>query len=188
MATPSLTRSAACFRFCGVIRFSVPFSSSLPQRPQFDSSTFHRSMSACVTVWFDPPPCNEGAVPIAAMIATMMTVAATVLLGYLLSEREQGPKLADVLQFLQRLHALDERFGPLAAEHRLHQAPRLRRDGRRVQWILLRARGMPRELAHRSPVAERHLHQAAAGRRRVHQRAIRDELHALLCGAHLRIH
>jgi hypothetical protein len=41
-------------------------------------------MSACVTEWFDPPLVDEGAeVPIAATIATMMTVAATVLMGAL---------------------------------------------------------------------------------------------------------
>src|SRR4029079_11479584 len=46
---PSFTSAAACRRFCGVIRFSVPSSSSGPHRPQFDSSVCQRSYSALVT-------------------------------------------------------------------------------------------------------------------------------------------
>src|SRR5688572_29956834 len=46
--TPSLTSDAACFRLAGVTRFSVPSSSSFPQRPQFDSSVCQRSYSARV--------------------------------------------------------------------------------------------------------------------------------------------
>src|SRR5256885_13163520 len=49
--TPSLTSAAACLRFEGVIRFNAPISSSLPHRPQFDSSVFHRSYCASVTAW-----------------------------------------------------------------------------------------------------------------------------------------
>src|ERR1700730_6070861 len=46
---PSLTSAAACFRFAGVTRLSAPSVSSLPQRPQFDSSVFQRSYSTLVT-------------------------------------------------------------------------------------------------------------------------------------------
>src|ERR1700752_568068 len=35
--SPWVTRRAACWRLAGVIRLMVPSSSSLPQRPQFDS-------------------------------------------------------------------------------------------------------------------------------------------------------
>ena len=56
---PSRTSAAACLRFSGVIRFSVPRSSSAPHRPQFVSSPFHRSTSACVTRC----PLAAGAVP-----------------------------------------------------------------------------------------------------------------------------
>ena len=50
----SLTSAAACRRFAGVIRFSAPISSSLPQRPQFDSSVFRRSNCARLTDWARP--------------------------------------------------------------------------------------------------------------------------------------
>ena len=35
--SPWVTSRAACWRLAGVIRLMVPSSSSLPQRPQFDS-------------------------------------------------------------------------------------------------------------------------------------------------------
>src|SRR5206468_1061387 len=58
--TPSLTSAAACFRFAGVMRFIVPISSSLPQRPQFDRSFFHCSYWAVVTLWsVDPRVCES---------------------------------------------------------------------------------------------------------------------------------
>ena len=47
--TPSFTSAAACARLAGVIRLSVPSSSSLPHRPQLDNSVCHRSYSALVT-------------------------------------------------------------------------------------------------------------------------------------------
>ncbi len=37
--TPALTRRAAAWRRAGVIRLTVPSSSSLPQRPQLDSDS-----------------------------------------------------------------------------------------------------------------------------------------------------
>src|SRR5678816_2798393 len=47
--TPSLTKAAAALRLPGVIRLSVPISSSFPHRPQFESSARQRSYSAWVT-------------------------------------------------------------------------------------------------------------------------------------------
>src|SRR5206468_239257 len=47
--TPSLTRAAAALRLAGVTKFSVPISSSLPQRPQFESSVCQCSYSVCET-------------------------------------------------------------------------------------------------------------------------------------------
>src|SRR5262245_1762797 len=47
--TPSFTSAAACARLAGVTRLSVPSSSSLPQRPQLESSVCQRSYSAFVT-------------------------------------------------------------------------------------------------------------------------------------------
>src|SRR5687768_12927345 len=52
--TPSLTSAAACLRFAGVTRFSVPISSSFPQRPQFESSVCQRSNWARVTSGREP--------------------------------------------------------------------------------------------------------------------------------------
>jgi hypothetical protein len=56
---PSLTRAVACFVFSGVIKLSKPRSSSLPQRPQFESSFSHffsfskdtRREGSCVEGW-----------------------------------------------------------------------------------------------------------------------------------------
>src|SRR5262245_14831324 len=48
--TPSLTSAAACLRFAGVIRFAAPIWSSLPQRPQLDSSLDQRAMSSLVAL------------------------------------------------------------------------------------------------------------------------------------------
>ena len=47
--TPSFTSAAACRRFSGVIRFSVPSSSFGPHRPQFDSLRLPAPYSALVT-------------------------------------------------------------------------------------------------------------------------------------------
>src|SRR5215510_6429929 len=52
--TPSLTSAAACFRLAGVIRFGAPISSSLPQRPQLESSFFHFSYCSAVTACGSP--------------------------------------------------------------------------------------------------------------------------------------
>src|SRR2546427_12286088 len=114
------------------------------------------------------------------MIATIMTVAAAVFMGALLSEREQGPKLAYVLQLLQSVHVLDASPGPPGAQHRLHQRLCLRSDGRGVQWILLRARRMTCKVADCSTVTERHLDQTAAWSGRILQRTICLHLHAPL--------
>src|SRR5439155_1223593 len=68
--TPSLTSAAACFRFAGVMRFIVPISSSLPQRPQFDKSFFHCSYWAVVTLWsVDPRVCESMVLDPTATIA-----------------------------------------------------------------------------------------------------------------------
>src|SRR6185436_20616336 len=46
--TPSVTSRAAAMRLAGVIRFTVPSSSSAPQRPQFDSE--RRYSLTCASV------------------------------------------------------------------------------------------------------------------------------------------
>src|SRR5712691_13556006 len=50
---PSLTARSAAFRLAGVMRFTAPTWSSLPQRPQLDSSFINRSKSARVASWFE---------------------------------------------------------------------------------------------------------------------------------------
>src|SRR5678816_431312 len=66
-ATPSFTSAAACGRFAGVIKLSVPSSSSLPQRPQLESSVCHRSYSTLVTNGRDDagdgPACERRTMP-----------------------------------------------------------------------------------------------------------------------------
>src|SRR5262249_55252254 len=83
----SLTSAAACFRFAGVIKLRAPSWSSLPHRPQFDSSFFQRSTSALVTglgealAWALAAEERETAVPAAATSASPRMLAATVLIG-----------------------------------------------------------------------------------------------------------
>src|SRR6516225_9027623 len=67
--TPSFTSANAAWRLAGVIRLSVPSSSSLPQRPQFDNSVCQASNCASLTrgrdddPWEAAPPTSAMAVP-----------------------------------------------------------------------------------------------------------------------------
>src|ERR1700693_394424 len=54
--TPSFTSANAALRLAGVIRLSVPSSSSLPQRPQFDNSVCQASYCASLTRGRDDDP------------------------------------------------------------------------------------------------------------------------------------
>src|SRR5215813_14634422 len=54
--TPSLTSASAAWRLAGVIRLSVPNSSSFPQRPQFDNSFCQASYCAWLTRGRDGDP------------------------------------------------------------------------------------------------------------------------------------
>src|SRR5215475_11002701 len=54
--TPSCTSANAALRLAGVIRLSVPSSSSLPQRPQFDNSVCQASNCASLTRGRDDDP------------------------------------------------------------------------------------------------------------------------------------
>src|ERR1043165_9009081 len=56
--TPSFTRANAAFRLAGVIRLSVPISSSLPQRPQLDNSFCQAANCASLTGGRDDVPCE----------------------------------------------------------------------------------------------------------------------------------
>src|SRR6266705_6451301 len=68
---PSLTKEAACFRLAGVMKFNVPISSSLPQRPQLLRSFFHCSNCSLVTLWLAAPvPCGARALAVTATIIT----------------------------------------------------------------------------------------------------------------------
>src|SRR5438105_2948452 len=54
--TPSFTSANAALRLAGVIRLSVPSSSSFPQRPQFDNSVCQASNCASLTSGRDAVP------------------------------------------------------------------------------------------------------------------------------------
>src|SRR5579863_6253611 len=71
---PSLASASACLRLAGVIRFRVPNSSSLPQRPQFESSVCQRAYSACVTRGCGVACCACARPPGNASVATMTPV------------------------------------------------------------------------------------------------------------------
>src|SRR6266567_4988340 len=57
--TPSFTSANAALRLAGVIRLSVPSSSSFPQRPQFDSSVCQASNCASLTRGRDDDPWDD---------------------------------------------------------------------------------------------------------------------------------
>src|SRR5437016_2494240 len=67
--TPSFTSANAALRLAGVIRLSVPSSSSFPQRPQFDNSVCQASNCASLTrgrddvPWEAASPANAAAKP-----------------------------------------------------------------------------------------------------------------------------
>src|SRR5436190_20526444 len=63
--TPSFTSANAALRFSGVIRLSVPSSSSFPQRPQFDNSVSQALNCASLTRGGDDDPW-EAASPVSA--------------------------------------------------------------------------------------------------------------------------
>src|SRR5688572_21151580 len=68
--TPSFTSAIAARRVAGVIRLSVPSSSSLPQRPQLDNSVCQASNCAPVTTGRDDD-CWEAASPESAAAMPM---------------------------------------------------------------------------------------------------------------------
>src|SRR5262249_42511142 len=57
--TPSFTSARAAMRLAGVIRLSVPSSSSFPQRPQFDNSVCQASNCASLTSGRDDDPWDD---------------------------------------------------------------------------------------------------------------------------------
>src|SRR5262249_42643664 len=70
---PSFTSAAACLRLAGVMRLSVPSSSSFPHRPQLDNSVCHRSYSAFVTRGCVAVCCGQAAIT-PTTIKTAITV------------------------------------------------------------------------------------------------------------------
>src|SRR5215510_13588449 len=66
--TPSFTSANAALRFSGVIRLSVPSSSSFPQRPQFDNSVCQASNCASLTSGRDDPCAAASSTNAAAML------------------------------------------------------------------------------------------------------------------------
>ena len=81
--TPSFTSASAARRLAGVIRLSVPSSSSLPHRPQLDSDDCQVSNCASVTrgrsddSWETPSPESAAAMPmVPTRIETALRIAA----------------------------------------------------------------------------------------------------------------
>src|SRR5262245_39224942 len=71
--TPSFTSANAALRLAGVIRLSVPSSSSFPQRPQFDNSVCQASNCASLTRGRDDGPCAAASPPSAAAMPREQT-------------------------------------------------------------------------------------------------------------------
>ncbi|HJN96243.1 MAG TPA: hypothetical protein QGF41_11145 [Gammaproteobacteria bacterium] len=99
---PSVTVAIASSRFSGVIRLAAPSWSSDPQRPQFESSSIIRSMSAWVRSWdsgetvggtyaaavvADAPPSSAAgaqATPATVKISKQITLSSRMPIVYLL--------------------------------------------------------------------------------------------------------
>src|ERR1700730_4652785 len=77
--TPSFTSASAALRFSGVIRLSVPSSSSFPQRPQFDNSVCQASNCASLTRGRDDDPWEAASPTSAAAMPREQTRIETVL-------------------------------------------------------------------------------------------------------------
>src|SRR5579871_3961809 len=79
--TPSFTRANAALRLAGVIRLSVPISSSFPQRPQLDNSFCQASNCAWLTGGRDGAPCEAASPAVAAVMASEQTRIETALVN-----------------------------------------------------------------------------------------------------------
>src|SRR5215472_2937592 len=77
--TPSFTRASAALRLAGVMRLSVPISSSSPQRPQLDNSFCQASNCAWLTGGRDGGPWEAASPAVAAVIASEQTRIETAL-------------------------------------------------------------------------------------------------------------
>src|SRR5712671_1437505 len=77
--TPSFTNANAAFRFSGVTRLSVPSSSSLPQRPQFDNSVCQALNCASLTRGRDDDTCETASPTSAAAMPREQTMIVTTL-------------------------------------------------------------------------------------------------------------
>src|SRR5215470_5361362 len=77
--TPSFTSANAALRLAGVIRLSVPSSSSFPQRPQFDNSVCQASNCFSLTRGRDDDPWEAASPTSAAVIPREQTKIETAL-------------------------------------------------------------------------------------------------------------
>src|SRR5712691_1572699 len=100
---------------------------------------------------------------------------------------EKPHELSHALHDLQVIHAPNKRLRALGSKYGGYQAASFPVHSSRIERTLLCAGRVLREVAHSSPIAEKYLDFAAAGRRRIHQCAIRNELHAAFDGQDLRI-
>src|SRR5262245_14710770 len=100
---------------------------------------------------------------------------------------EKSHQIAHARQVLERIDALDDLFTALSAENGRDETSRLCTNRRRVEWILFCPGREAGEMRHHAAIAHVDVDVRAAWRRRIHQRAIADELDALLHGKHLLI-
>src|SRR5580692_6300444 len=77
--TPSFTSANAALRLAGVMRLSVPSSSSFPQRPQFDNSVCHASNCLSLTSGRDDDPWEAASLTSAAAMPKEQTMVVTAL-------------------------------------------------------------------------------------------------------------
>src|SRR5262249_19326842 len=90
---PSFTSAAACLRLAGVMRLSVPSSSSFPHRPQLDNSVRHRSYSAFVTRGCVAFCCGP-----AAIAPKAIKTAVTVINVFIVPPRGCTTRIVDLLR------------------------------------------------------------------------------------------
>ncbi len=99
---------------------------------------------------------------------------------------QQAGKVADRVQLLEAIHALDDGVGSAKADHGRHELARFCSHACGIQRIFLGPWSVPREVANHTSVTEHHVDPAAARSGRIHERAISHQLNALLDGLRTR--
>src|SRR5215813_7088515 len=127
--TPSFTSANAALRLAAVIRLSVPSSSSLPQRPQFDNSFCQASNCASLTSGRDGDPCEAASPTKAPAMPKEQTRTETALEN--VSARMMFPPV--VVRFAMTLQ--DGSFGSKTSRPRSAFGDAFRTDARRGSLV-----------------------------------------------------